>query len=193
MSYLGFLTAMHRSPQQIIYSCIAPHESSQGHVTLSQLSSFEPVFPSSFSPLLTCALRISSCKIDGFRSKVIYHHRLSNIMDRSQQNKTERELLVIPFFRSLVFFFTFHGTSTIIDIVHPPPIYTHSLSFQFSVFSLHTYFSPLYQRAPYQLSSSLMSLILFHLSIRTLHPFPGSTISSNLQRTCVFSCLPHSF
>jgi len=166
---------------------------SQGHVTLSQLSSFEPVFPSSFSPLLTCALRISSCKIDGFRSKVIYGHRLSNIMDSSQQNKTELELLVIPFFRSLVFF-TFHGTSTIIDIVHRLPIYTHSLSFQFSVFSLHTYFSPLYQWAPYQLSSPFaMSLILFHLSIRTLHPFPGSTISSNLQRTCAFSCLPHSF
>jgi len=165
---------------------------SQGHVTLSQLSSFEPVFPSSFSPLLTCALRISSCKIDGFRSKVIYRHRLSNIMDSSQQNKIERELLVIPFFRSLVFFYV---SWYIYNHRHSSPsanLYALIILSVLSLFPAYLLFS--FIPMGYQLSSPFaMSLILFHLSIRTLHPFPGSTISSNLQRTCAFSCLPHSF
>jgi len=147
---------------------------------------FEPVFPLS-SPLPTShALRVSSCKIDQFRSKDIY--RVTSWTPR-QQDWMRTLLLFIPLSTGhWCFFFTFHGTSTILDLVHRSPIYTHSLSFQFPIF-LHAYLlAPLYQRLinPH---SPLLVIVPFSLPICTLHPFPGPTTSSNIQSTCASSCL----
>ena len=42
---------------------------------------------------------------------------------------------------------------------------------------------------PYESSSPTSFIVSFSLSICTLHHFPGPTTSSNIQSTCVSSCL----
>lgn len=128
LSYSSFLTAMRRSLQRIICSCIAPHEFKSRTLTIA---SVVIIFSTPY------ALRVS-CKIDGFRSKDIYC--LSNIMN----NKTECELFPSLQVAGVFFFPSWYIYNP--RVVHCTPIYTHSLSFQFPTFPFTYLLAPLYQR-----------------------------------------------
>lgn len=146
MSYFNFLTTICRSLRQTICSCIALHEFKSRIINVALIVMFEPVFPLS-SPLPTShALRVSSCKIDEFRSKDI--HRLSNIMDtKTTRLNAKLYSYSSPFLQVTGVFFFYISWYIYNPRLSPrSPIYTHSLSFQFPIF-LHAYLlALLYQR-----------------------------------------------
>lgn len=146
--------------------------SSGGHLQSS-------VFPLS-SPLPTSHCDKSIFLPDRWIQKQGYISSLRNI--HGQQDWMRTLPLFISRYTGHWCFFTFHSTSTILDLVHHSAIYTHSLSFQFSIFFPAYLLAPLYQRViSLSFSRCWYFTISFSPSVCMLHPFPRPTISLNLQ------------
>jgi len=166
--------------------------SNQGRLTVAPVI-FEFVFPLSSSLLRTSqshALRVSSCKTDGFRSKDIYC--LNNIMN----NKTECELYTpihLSFYRSLVFWrFKVHIHLQSLS----SPLFANLYAFIIlpipklsSCILTYSFISTSYQHSSRFFTLFTFYSLSFSLSICTLHLLPGHTTSSNLQSACASSCL----